>query len=109
MIGARKFTAYRTKLTQIIVKIAEAEIADPVDKNLVIKLNQRKTKIECALRTRGALGRVSDHARIRYLERVIGLDISELDEDILKAEDHKNIYRDGRIVTVVSNDQDKNV
>ncbi|WP_209047576.1 hypothetical protein [Rhizorhabdus histidinilytica] len=69
--------------------------------------------------------RVSDHARVRYLERVKGVDIEKLDAEILSpamvlADDmgggkvimktgHKAVVRDGVIVTVESKSERRKV
>ena len=45
--------------------------------------------------------KITDHARVRYLERIIGLNIDELDADILLEENHRNKLRDGIIITII--------
>ena len=48
---------------------------------------------------------VSDHAIVRYFERVLGIDIDDVKEEILKQERHKNVVKDNTIVTVIENEE----
>lgn len=44
---------------------------------------------------------VTDHARVRYLERMLGWDWKEVDLAIEAEESHHNKYSEGRITTVI--------
>jgi predicted nucleic acid-binding Zn-ribbon protein len=53
---------------------------------------------EIRLKNRGT--QITDHARVRYIERVLGIDIKEVDEWIMQEEKHRNVKK-GSIITTI--------
>jgi predicted nuclease with TOPRIM domain len=44
---------------------------------------------------------VTDHAVVRYFERVMGINIQDIKDEVVKAESHTCIYKGNTIVTVL--------
>ena len=44
--------------------------------------------------------KVTDHAIVRYLERIMGVDIKELERTILDSDDIERIEKAGQVVTI---------
>ena len=61
-------------------------------RNKIKALREKLVKVE---------GRkVSDHAIVRYMERVMGIDIQDLENTILESEDIQRIVKGGIVVTL---------
>ena len=45
--------------------------------------------------------KVSDHARIRYITRICGVPMKEIDRAVLKEENHELVIQGRTVVTVV--------
>jgi len=105
MLGHSQARAYKGELEKVIKKITDKELAkSQIDEELK-KLKGRKKSIGEKLKKRKQkVSPVSDHARVRYLERIIGLNIPELDIDIKNQEKHLNRTSGGIVTTIIPRD-----
>ena len=83
------------KIASIERKISHCGQENNLD-HLISEKSRLKKKISSKYKCKGA---VSDHAIVRYMERVLGVNIKELKDEIVKSNHHKVIKR-GVIVTI---------
>jgi hypothetical protein len=81
--------------------IAELTIEkDMVCSNINMQ-KQRKRDLQAKRAENSANGRkMTDHAIVRYMERIMGVDISEFEEEALKCKEAKWVIKRGVITTV---------
>ena len=100
MDNLKRYEAERSKLESKKLKI-ETEIKGFQISltSINTRLSNVKKKIESIrLKNRGT--QITDHARIRYMERVLGINIKDLDTWIMEEKDHKNVKK-GNIITTI--------
>jgi septal ring factor EnvC (AmiA/AmiB activator) len=97
-----KINQVKNQLGQVEKKISEAYSAKNEAVDLLARLNSRKKALKAKLtKFTVTRSRVTDHARIRYLERILEMDFKAIDEEILKEQTHKNTVKNGIVVTVL--------
>lgn len=107
---AEKIQWYQDKITEIKVKLADAEKQRSHFSNLRLKLIKQMKAATGAIydlrHTENAdnVPEVTDHAIVRYLQRVKGLDINEIKLEIAR---EKNVVRDGNVIITVLEDYSK--
>ena len=106
MLGLEQAKAYKGELDKIVKKITDKEFDKEQLDDEIKKLKRRKNAISEKLKSRKKkLNPISDHARVRYLERVIGLNIAELDADIKAQEKHVNKISGNVVTTIIPKDE----
>jgi len=106
MLGQAQARAYKGELDKIIKKITDKELEKEQLGEEIKQLRRRKSAVSEKLKKRKKqLSPISDHARVRYLERIIGLNIPELDADIKAQEKHVNKMSGSVVATIIPKDE----
>lgn len=106
----QKIEWYQDKITGYKVALAEVQSALKTLGNrrsgLLKKLNAANGAIYDLRHTENAdnVPEITDHAIVRYLQRVKGMDMNELKLEIAK---EKNIVKDGNVIITVLEDYSK--
>ena len=105
-----RLKAYRGQLKKVDLKLttlkAERSEVDREITNYTLKKNNYEAKIK-DLEDSMKDPIVSDHAIVRYLERVLEMDMDCLKEEILKEDEHICKRAGNTITTVISNKKEK--
>ena len=102
MLGQSQAKAYEGELEKVIKKITDKELERKQLGEEIGQLSKRRNSIREKLKNRKKkLSPISDHARVRYLERIIGLNIPELDADIKAQEKHVNRVSGSVVTTII--------
>lgn len=99
----------KRKKTKVVVEIRalDKKINEISDKRKflyedIVRLQKRREILKDKLTTKS---KITDHARVRYLERILGWDWKEVDEEILKEEKHINKYCGPMITTIIPREE----
>ena len=69
----------------------------------ISRLNDRKKALYDKLnKITVSKKKVTDHARVRYLERVLDFNFDDIDTEILEQKAHTNTVKAGTVVTVIT-------
>ena len=98
-----KLRSYQAQIKKIDTKMALLKTEkDDICRELS-SLGNRKNKLQDkvdSIKNASKKPVVSDHAIVRYLERVIGMDLDDLKDEIINSETHE-CKKDGNVITTI--------